>query len=89
MKRPQSESLVQILLDEPFVAYWDWDIAGNKAFFSDGLKNMLGYDATDILPDIPDLLANMVVEEDYPSVITAYKIHVASKGLVPYEVRVR
>ncbi len=89
MKRPQSESLVHILLDEPFVAYWDWDIAGNKAYLSDGLKNILGYSSKDVLPDIPDILANLIVEEDYPSVITAYKTHVASKGLVPYEVRVR
>ena len=89
MKRPQIESLLDILLDEPFVAYWDWDIAGNKAFLSDGLKNMLGYSSKDVLPDIPDLLANLIVEEDFPNAITAYKTHVASKGLVPYDVRLR
>lgn len=76
------------ILEESLVGYWDWDILRRKEFISASFKKILGYENYEV-PDAPNAWMQLIFKEDIPLVLNVYQKHVSSKGVFPYEYKVR
>ncbi|MBT8368690.1 MAG: sigma 54-interacting transcriptional regulator, partial [Deltaproteobacteria bacterium] len=77
----QSEERYELAVTGSAAGIWDWDLASDKVFYSDRLKELLGY-ATDELLDTLDEFWNRLHPDDYEPARLAVDQHL--KQGVPY-----
>jgi PAS domain S-box-containing protein len=77
----QSEERYELAVTGSAAGIWDWDIASDKVYYSDRLKEILGY-APDELSDTLDEFWNRLHPADYEAARRAVDRHL--KKRVPY-----
>lgn len=88
MKELNIEEVLTIIFEESSGGFWKSDIPANKEYYSPSFKKMLGYNEHDF-PASPQTWMHLVWEDDLPLVTESFKKHIASKGAIPFENRVR
>ncbi|WP_295408088.1 PAS domain-containing protein [uncultured Thiocystis sp.] len=69
-----SEQRLQRVLDGTNDGFWDWDVVTGEVFFSRRWAEMLGYDLTEIKPDISGW-ETLVHPDDLPACLAAVQAH--------------
>ena len=77
----QSEERYELAVTGSAAGIWDWDIASDQVYYSDRLKELLGY-APDELSDTLDEFWNRLHPDDYEAARLAVDQHL--KERVPY-----
>jgi diguanylate cyclase (GGDEF)-like protein/PAS domain S-box-containing protein len=70
---------------------WDFDARANKVFYSQRVREMLGYHDERVLGSAPEDLRRVIVEEDYPAARAAVYRHWLehNTGVLRYRMRMR
>ena len=70
---------------------WDFDARANKVFYSQRVREMLGYHDDRVLGSAPEDLRRVIVEEDYPAARAAVYRHWLehNTGVLRYRMRMR
>ncbi len=87
-KQAQDHRHLQQMLEYALAGYWDWNIQKDTVYLSPMLKKLFGYEDHE-LDNKPDTWKGLIFPEDLPLAIKACQEHTASRGVRPYEVRVR
>lgn len=81
-------NLLEHILDSVLAGYWDFDFEHHQAYYSPGLKALLGY-TDDELPNHLDTWQQIIFPEDRPKVLASLDRHIQSRGAVHHSVEVR
>jgi PAS domain S-box-containing protein len=76
------------ILDSVLAGYWDFDFEHGLAYYSPGLRAMLGYSEAE-LPDHLDSWQRVIFPEDLPVALASFDHHVQSHGKVLHSTEVR
>ncbi|WKY44060.1 PAS domain S-box protein [Eubacteriaceae bacterium ES2] len=87
-KIEMEHSLLETVLDDATLGYWDWDLKENREYHSRSYKAMLGYN-DDEIGDLPDEWQKLIFAEDRAANQLNFSQHVMSQGRVPFYVESR
>ncbi|MGM0455623.1 MAG: GAF domain-containing protein [Cyanobacteriota bacterium] len=77
----ESEERWQLAIQGSNEGIWDWDIKGDRIFYSTSWKNILGY-SDDELPNDPDILLQLVHPDEKETVKQALLDHLNRKSRI-------
>jgi PAS domain S-box-containing protein len=81
-------ALLERMLDSVLGGYWDLDFEHNTAYYSPGLKAMLGYSEAEV-PNSITSWQQICCPEDILVAQSSFERHVESRGEVPHYVEIR
>ena len=86
----KNDTLLQLIIDQSKIGFWDWNIKTNKIKISDSAKIIFGF-KVDELPNVVDIsfIHTIIYPDDYKIAIENMQVHYREKGLNPYETVVR
>lgn len=82
-KIEMERSLLETVLEDAALGYWDWDLKENREYHSRSYKAMMGYN-DDEIGDSPDEWQNLIFAEDRARSEQNFKEHVMSQGQIPF-----
>ncbi|MCC5898431.1 MAG: response regulator [Phormidium sp. BM_Day4_Bin.17] len=77
----ESEERWQLAIQGSNEGIWDWDLKGDRIFYSTGWKNILGY-RDDEIPNDPDIFLQLVHPDDKETVKQALLDHLNCKSRI-------
>ena len=90
MSSTNSDSLLQMVLDQSGVGYWDWNIQKGVGKISNTYKSILGYNSLELSDDTNYVqLAKLIFEEDYKRALELLQTHINSKATMPFDTELR
>lgn len=79
-----SNELLDILLENKLLGFWDFDPGNKTDFISNGLAQMLGYGSEDLQNLRGISWKNHIHPEDYPAILRELTLHFKSTGNLPF-----
>ncbi|SDK96801.1 PAS domain S-box-containing protein [Catalinimonas alkaloidigena] len=75
--------VADILFDDTFAGFWDWEIAHKWRQDDQRFRTLLGYELHELGTD-PDAWRKLIHPDDYPVVVETFQKHVDTHGRHPY-----
>lgn len=87
-KIADQQMLFNQILEGTLAGFWDWNIPENTEYLSPSFKQMFGY-ADHEMENTPEAWQKIIFPEDLSGVFELFNAHVASKGKVAFDCKVR
>lgn len=82
-KIEMERSLLETVLDDAALGYWDWDLKNDREYHSHSDIEMLGY-KTDEISDRPQDWQGLMFAQDLRIALGKFSEHVKSQGQIPF-----